>query len=310
MEREAGAAGDEVAEDDVLLEAAEFIHPAHRRGLGQHARRVLEGRGGDERVGLERGLGDAEERGLGLRRAAAFHHHLLVHLEERLARDLLAPEEVGVARVRDADLAEHLADDDLDVLVVDLDALETVDLLHFVDEVLFEFLRTRDLEDLLRDDRAFGELLALLHAVALEHDDLLAHRDQVLLDEAGDAVDDLHAALAAHVLAELDLALDLRDLGRVLGLAGLEELGDARKAAGDVTRLRGFTRRLREKHAGGRLHTVAHHHDGARRDVVRVEHLAVRAADLDTRVEVGLGSRKDDERLGAGRAVGPLRRPQ
>jgi hypothetical protein len=41
----------------------------------------------------------------------------------------LGRQEVDVARLVDADLAEHLADDDLDVLVVDRDALALVDLL-------------------------------------------------------------------------------------------------------------------------------------------------------------------------------------
>ena len=88
--------------------------------------------------------------------------------------DLVAPEKRGVARIGDLHLAQHLADDDLDVLVVDLDALEAVNFLHFVDEVLLQILRSADLEDFVRDDRTFGELLALLHEVALEDDDVLA----------------------------------------------------------------------------------------------------------------------------------------
>ena len=47
---------------------------------------------------------------------------LVLFLELELV-DLLAPEEAGIARFGDADLAEHLADDDLDVLVVDRHAL-------------------------------------------------------------------------------------------------------------------------------------------------------------------------------------------
>ena len=240
---------------------------------------------------------------------AAFGHHLLVHAKERLARHLLAPEEVRVARVRDAHLAEHLADDDLDVLVVDLHALQTVDLLHLVDEVLLEFLRTGDLEDLLRDDRAFGELLALLHAVALEHDDLLAHRDEVLLHLARDLVLDEQRAFAARVLAEVDHALDLGDLGGVLGLARLEELRHARQTARDVAGLGLLARRLREQHARRRLLAVAHHDDGAGRDVVAVQErvrLAVLAlaADFDARVEVGLARVEHHQGLRAGRAVG------
>ena len=150
VHREASAARDEVTEDDVLLEAAEFVHAAHRRGLGEDAGRVLEGRGRDEGVGFERGLRDAEERGLRFRRTTAFVHHLLVDLQEGLTRDLLAPEEVRIARIGDADLAEHLADDDLDVLVVDFHALQTVNLLgtekvscHFSSATRLHSRRTR-----------------------------------------------------------------------------------------------------------------------------------------------------------------------
>ena len=47
----------------------------------------------------------------------------------------------GVAGLGDLHLAQHLADDDLDVLVVDFHALEAVNFLHFVDQVLLERLR-------------------------------------------------------------------------------------------------------------------------------------------------------------------------
>ncbi len=71
------------------------------------------------------------------------------------------------------------------MLVVDLDALQAVDFLHFVDEVLLQLLRSADLEDFVRHDRAFGELLALLHEVALEDDDVLVERDEMFLFRAG-----------------------------------------------------------------------------------------------------------------------------
>ncbi len=45
-------------------------------------------------------------------------------------------EELRVARIDDAHLLHHLADDDLDVLVVDLHALDAVDFLDFVHQVL------------------------------------------------------------------------------------------------------------------------------------------------------------------------------
>ena len=60
------------------------------------------------------------------------------------------------------------------MLVVDFDALEAVNLLHFVDEIFLQVLRSADLEHFVRDDRAFGELLALLDDVALVDDEVLA----------------------------------------------------------------------------------------------------------------------------------------
>ena len=68
-----------------------------------------------------------------------------------------------VARLGDAHLAQHLAHDDFDVLVVDRHALQPINFLHFVDQMLLQFLRAADVENFVRVDRAFGQLLALLH---------------------------------------------------------------------------------------------------------------------------------------------------
>src|SRR5438046_3088073 len=62
----AGAGRDQTANDDILLEARERVDLALNRGFGQHARRLLERRGGDEAAGLQAGLGDAEQHRLAL----------------------------------------------------------------------------------------------------------------------------------------------------------------------------------------------------------------------------------------------------
>ena len=49
-------------------------------------------------------------------------------------------------------------------------------------------------------------------------------------------LDDDRPLAAALLVEQLDAAGDLGDDGRVLGLAGLEDLGDAGQAAGDVLR--------------------------------------------------------------------------
>ena len=63
---------------------------------------------------------------------------------------LLALEEVGVARIVDLDLLQHLPDDHLDVLVVDGHALQSVDFLDLVDEIVGELLDALDGQDVVR----------------------------------------------------------------------------------------------------------------------------------------------------------------
>ena len=160
-------------------------------------------------------LRDAEEQRLGDGRAAAALDDALVLLLEDVLLDLLVDEEVRVADVLDAHAAEHLTNDDLDVLVVDGDALEAVNLLDLVDELRRELLLALHAEDVVRVRRAVHERLAGAHAVARLDLDVLALGDQVLARLIGERVpvgrerrdDDL--ALALGVLAERDLAVDL-----------------------------------------------------------------------------------------------------
>ena len=120
------------------------------------------------------------------------------------------------------------------MLVVDRHALEAINFLHFVDEVLLQFLRSADFEDFVRIHRAFGQLLAFLDEVALEDDDVLADRDEMFLFRAGLRVLDENAALAAHARAEVHDAVNLGDFRGVLRTARFEQFRHARQTAGDV----------------------------------------------------------------------------
>ena len=88
--------------------------------------------------------------GVGFGGFAALFRQRLRFLSRNRACRPGRPRGAGVARIGDLHLAEHLADDDLDVLVVDLDALEAINLLHFVDQVFLQLLRPADIEDFVR----------------------------------------------------------------------------------------------------------------------------------------------------------------
>ena len=118
--------------------------------------------------------------GLGRRRPLARLLERQVLLVELDPVDLLALEEVGLAGVLDLHLLQHLPDDDLDVLVVDGHALQPVDVLDLVDQVVRELLDALDGQDVVRRGVAVVDEVALLHAVAVLHGEVLAARDQVL----------------------------------------------------------------------------------------------------------------------------------
>ncbi len=147
---EARAGRDQASHRHVLLQAAQVVDLPGDRGLGEDARGLLERRRGDERFGRQRRLGDAEQQRLRGGRAAAVADDALVLFHEAELVDLLVDQEFRVADVLDPDPAHHLAGDHLDVLVVDVHALQAVDLLDFVDQVLLQFLLTEHVENVVR----------------------------------------------------------------------------------------------------------------------------------------------------------------
>src|SRR5690606_16715400 len=96
---------------------------------------ILEGSRRNERVGRQRGLGDAQQNVLVGGRDAAFGDHAIVLVEQLGALDLFTGDEARVAGVGDVHATQHLANDHLDVLVVDLHTLQAVNVLHFINDV-------------------------------------------------------------------------------------------------------------------------------------------------------------------------------
>ena len=114
----------------------------------------------------------------------------LVLLLELELVDLLADDEVRVADVADLELAEHLADDHADVLVVDVHALEPVHLLDLVHEPALELVLPLHLQDVVRVDGAVAERVARFHEVVVADREVLAERDEVLVLDAVFVLDD------------------------------------------------------------------------------------------------------------------------
>src|SRR6202012_5016663 len=107
----------EATDDDVFHEAAQAVHRAVDAGFGEYTRGLLEGGGGDEGIGRERGLGDVQQQRTANRRPATLGNHTLVLFAEAELVDLLFQQERRVSPFLDLHPTQHLPDDGLNVLI-------------------------------------------------------------------------------------------------------------------------------------------------------------------------------------------------
>src|ERR1700674_1731751 len=294
---EARTGRDEAAHDDVFLEAAEIVHFAGDGRFGEDAGGLLESGGGDERVGRKRRLGDAQEKRTARCGAAAIGDHAIVFLAEAELVHLLFEDEGGLADVFDFDPAHHLARDGLDVLVVDVHTLETVNLLNGVDQVGLGELLAEDGEQVVQVERAVNEGFARLDVVAFLNVDVDATGNGIFLGGFSIFAFDKNLAHALGDIAILDHTVDFADDSGVLGLAGFKQLDDARETAGDVLRFGGFARDLREHIACLDFVTVLHHQVGAGRHEVLFAHLSRGIANENGRLVLFIARRERDNKL-------------
>ena len=115
---------------------AEVIHLAVNSGLGEYPRRFLETGRRNKRIGRKRRLGNAQKNGLTHRHLTArFFHALILFLELELI-DHFFRKEFRIADIFNTHPAHHLTRDNFEVLIVDIHALETINFLNLVDEIL------------------------------------------------------------------------------------------------------------------------------------------------------------------------------
>src|SRR6185436_3935917 len=281
---------DQPADDHVLLQAAQVVLQATNRRFRQHAGRLLERGRRDERLRRQRRLGDAEQHRLEPGRDLARLFRPLVHIRDARAVELLAAQQRGVAAVGDFDLAQQLANDHLDVLVVDVHALQPVHVLDLAHQVVRQRLHALQAQDVVRVRLAVRDDFAALHVFAFEDVEVAPLRNQLFVLLALLVGDD-QAALALRFLTEGHRAGVLREDRRVLRLARLEQIRDARQTAGDVASLRGLLRDARDDVADRHFRAVVEAHDCARGQRVHRWNVGVRERDF-----LALGIRQAHDR--------------
>ena len=133
----------------------------------------------------------------------------------------------------------------------------------------------------MRIERPVDQRLAGLDVFAFLHVDVHAAGDGVFLLRLAVFALDVDLAQALADFAVFDDAVDFADDGGVFGLAGFEELDDARQTAGDVLGLGGFARDLGQHVAGLDFVAIGDHQVSARRHEVLLAAAAGGVANQD-----------------------------
>ena len=118
-----------------------------------------------KRCARERHVKDAHDERFGLGGFAPVLDDLIVYFCEICLATTSAVENSVDARLFDAHAAEHLPDDDLEVLGRDVGALQFVDFYHFGNDIVLRSLLAGIFEEFGQVGRAVGEQLALFNAL-------------------------------------------------------------------------------------------------------------------------------------------------
>ena len=189
-------------------------------------------------------------------RLLALYLQLLVSLRGTRLVDLLTAQVVAFTRRGNDNLAQHLANDHLDVLVIDLHALQAVDVLDLANQVISQVLNTLQAQDVVRVRLAVSDDFTPCNLLTLEHVEVAPLRNQLLMTLTRLIGND-EATLALGFLAEADRTGVLGHDRRLFRLASLEQVGNTRQTTRDIAGLRRLLRDTRND--------VTHRHTSHRR---------------------------------------------
>src|SRR5690606_11451562 len=156
----------------------------------------------------------------------------------------------------------------LDVLVVDLHALQAVNVLDLVDDVLGQRTHTQQTQDVVRIARTVGNHFALVHLFAFEDVQVTPLRNQLFVRITAIGRTDYQPAFALVVIAVANGPADFRQDRSFFRTTGFEQVGNARQTTGDVAGLRGFLRDTGDNVTDRDLRTIRHADQGIGRQEV------------------------------------------
>src|SRR5476651_687460 len=245
---QAGTGRDQTTHNHVFFQAAQVIALAGYRCFGQYASGLLEGGRRDERLSGQRRLGDTQQHTSEFGNEFLVASQTLVLYQYVSQFHLVALDETRIAGFSDFNFTQHLTQDGLDVLIVDLHALQTVNVLDLVNDVLGQRTHTQQTQDVVWIARAVGDNFAAVYLFAFEDVQVTPLRNQLFIRIATVVRSNNQTALALGLFTERDGAADFSQNRGLFRTTGFEHVGNTRQTTGDVASFRSFLRDRSEEH--------------------------------------------------------------
>ena len=239
------ACGNQTPDDHVFFQADQIVRTARNCGFRQNARRFLEGRRRNEGIRLQAGFRNAEQYRRRFGGTSAGRNGLRVFFFQSRLVDLFALQQRRVARIGDLQFLEHLTRDDFDMLIVNLHALQTVNVLNFFHQIVRQLFNAHNAQNIVRYGSAVNKHIAFIDVVAFLNRNQLALRQQIFAFLTFRIADD-NATFCLVILSEFDNTVNIRNNGMILGLARFKQFGNTRQTARDVFCFRAFARDTRQ----------------------------------------------------------------
>ncbi|RMO83569.1 hypothetical protein ALQ34_05340 [Pseudomonas syringae pv. maculicola] len=271
-----GTGRDQTTHDHVFFQAAKVVALACHSRFGQYAGCLLEGGRGNERLGGQRCLGDTQQHTSEFGDKLVVCAQTLVFYQNVSQFHLVALDETGIARLGNLNFTQHLTQNGLDVLVVDLHALQTVYVLNLVDDVLGQRADTQQTQDIVWIARAVRDNFAAVHLFAFEDVQVTPLRNQLLVRIATVVRGNDQTTLAFGLFTECDGTADFCKDRSLFRTTCFEKVGNTRQTTGDVTGLRSLLRNTSDNITDRDLRTVSYTNQGVSRQEVLGRHVSTR----------------------------------
>src|SRR3989344_2656321 len=169
LAHKSGSRRDQAADDNIFLQSPKIVHSALDGVFDEDAVGILEGRRREPAFGAKRNLGDAEHYRLRLGFFAVLLGHAHIFFDKGGILHNITNREIGLAGIFDFSARKHLTDNNFCMLSGNGGALQFVNFVNFLNNIIFNHFLSAELKDASDIRRTIGQKLPRFYSLPRLH---------------------------------------------------------------------------------------------------------------------------------------------